>query len=140
MRRQHPEIDRRGHEQDFNSSTPGARRPEAKIARQRHEGWSLIPQCFDEGGNTDANVGRPALTKLQSAVEAREVDSVAVYKVDRLSRTLLDFAKLIGSFDRCGVCFVSVTQQFNTTSSFGRLEANLRGRSLRKSGPSSVGD
>lgn len=98
---------------------------EAYIASQRHEGWSLIPEHFDDGGYTGANMDRPALTKLLTAVEARKVDCVVVYKVDRLSRSLLDFAKLMESFDRCGVSFVSVTQQFNTTSSLGRLTLNI---------------
>jgi site-specific DNA recombinase len=98
---------------------------EAYIASQRHEGWSLIPERFDDGGYTGANMDRPALAKLLSAVEARKVDCVVVYKVDRLSRSLLDFAKLMETFDRCGVSFVSVTQQFNTTSSLGRLTLNI---------------
>lgn len=106
-----------GLEQDFNSLDAQREAAEAYIASQRHEGWSLIPERFDDGGYTGANMDRPALAKLLTAVEARKVDCVVVYKVDRLSRSLLDFAKLMESFDRCGVSFVSVTQQFNTTSS-----------------------
>jgi len=114
-----------GLEQDFNSLDAQREAAEAYIASQRHEGWSLISERFDDGGYTGANMDRPALSKLLTAVETRKVDCVVVYKVDRLSRSLLDFAKLMETFDRCGVSFVSVTQQFNTTSSLGRLTLNI---------------
>ncbi len=114
-----------GLEQDFNSLDAQREAAEAYITSQRHEGWSLIPERFDDGGYTGGNMDRPALTKLLAAVEARKVGCVVVYKVDRLSRSLLDFTKLMETFDRCGVSFVSVTQQFNTTTSLGRLTLNI---------------
>lgn len=114
-----------GLEQDFNSLDAQRDAAESFILSQRHEGWNLIPDHFDDGGYTGANMDRPALTKLLAAIEARQVDCVVVYKVDRLSRSLLDFARMMETFDRHGVSFVSVTQQFNTTTSLGRLTLHI---------------
>jgi len=114
-----------GLNQDFNSLDAQREAAEAFILSQRHEGWQASPDRFDDGGYTGGNMERPALKCLLAAVEARQVDCVVVYKVDRLSRSLLDFARIIEVFDRHGVSFVSVTQQFNTTNSLGRLTLNI---------------
>jgi site-specific DNA recombinase len=98
---------------------------EAFIDSQKHEGWLAITDRFDDGGYTGGNMDRPALKRLLAAVEARTVDCIVVYKVDRLSRSLLDFARIVEILDRNGVSFVAVTQQFNTTSSLGRLTLNI---------------
>jgi DNA invertase Pin-like site-specific DNA recombinase len=92
---------------------------EAFIQSQRHLGWTMVPQRHDDGGFTGGNLDRPALQRLLEDVDAQR--SVVVYKVDRLSRSLLDFARLIDRFEQRSVSFVSVTQQFNTTTSLGRL-------------------
>ena len=94
-------------------------------APQKNEGWQVINDHFDDGGYTGGNMDRPALKRLLAAVEAGSVDCIVVYKVDRLSRSLLDFARIIEILDRNGVSFVAVTQQFNTTSSLGRLTLNI---------------
>jgi site-specific DNA recombinase len=114
-----------GLEQDFNSLDAQREAGEAFIASQRAEGWQLVPERFDDGGFTGGNMERPALKRLLAAIEERRVNCVVVYKVDRLSRSLLDFARLMELFDRCGASFVSVTQQFNTTASLGRLTLNI---------------
>ena len=114
-----------GLQQEFNSLDAQREASEAFIASQKHEGWQVITDHFDDGGYTGGNMDRPALKRLLAAVEARSVDCVVVYKVDRLSRLLLDFARIIEILDRNGVSFVSVTQQFNTTSSLGRLTLNI---------------
>jgi site-specific DNA recombinase len=114
-----------GLQQEFNSLDAQREAAEAFIASQKHEGWELVTDHFDDGGYTGGNMDRPALKRLIAAIEARQVDCVVVYKVDRLSRSLLDFARMMGLFDRYGVTFVSVTQQFNTTSSLGRLTLNI---------------
>jgi site-specific DNA recombinase len=114
-----------GLQQEFNSLDAQREAAEAFITSQKHEGWELISDHFDDGGYTGGNMDRPALSRLISAIEAKQVDCVVVYKVDRLSRSLLDFAKMMELFDRHGVSFVSVTQQFNTTSSLGRLTLNI---------------
>ena len=85
----------------------------------------MVADRFDDGGYTGGNMDRPALKRLLAAVESRSVDCVVVYKVDRLSRSLMDFARIIEVFDQNGVSFVSVTQQFNTTTSIGRLTLNI---------------
>jgi len=105
-------------------SKPSAkgRRP---IQSQRHLGWTLVPQHYDDGGFSGGSLDRPALQSLLSDIESGRVDCVVVYKVDRLSRSLLDFARLVDRFDRRSVSFVSVTQQFNTTTSIGRLTLNI---------------
>ncbi len=110
-----------GLDQEFNSLDAQRESAEAYIASQRHEGWSCLPDYYDDGGFTGGNMQRPALERLCADIEASRIDCVVVYKVDRLSRSLLDFARIMELFDRHKVSFVSVTQQFNTTSSMGRL-------------------
>jgi DNA invertase Pin-like site-specific DNA recombinase len=114
-----------GLQQEFNSLDAQREAGEAFIQVQRHEGWQLLPARYDDGGYTGGNMDRPALRRLLADIEAGKVDCVVVYKVDRLSRSLLDFARIIEQFDRGGVSFVSVTQQFNTTNSLGRLTLNI---------------
>jgi len=114
-----------GLEQEFNSLDAQREAAEAYIASQRSEGWTLLPDRYDDGGYTGANVDRPALQRLLADVEAGRIECVVTYKVDRLSRSLLDFARLIGTFEAHGVSFVSVTQQFNTATSVGRLMMNV---------------
>ena len=114
-----------GLQQEFNSLDAQREASEAFIASQKHEGWQVIPDHFDDGGYTGGNMDRPALRRLLAAVEAGSVDCIVVYKVDRLSRSLMDFARIVEAFDQNGVSFVSVTQQFNTTTSIGRLTLNI---------------
>jgi site-specific DNA recombinase len=121
-----------GLEQDFNSLHAQREACEAHIASQRHEGWMLLPERYDDGGYSGGTLDRPALKRLMSDVEAGRIDIVVVYKVDRLTRSLADFAKIIEIFDTAGgdrngppTSFVSVTQSFNTTSSMGRLTLNV---------------
>jgi site-specific DNA recombinase len=114
-----------GLDQEFNSLHAQREAGEAFIKSQKHAGWILIPKHYDDGGFTGGNLDRPALQQLLEDIEARRVDCVVVYKVDRLSRSLLDFARLVDRFDQRGVSFVSVTQQFNTTTSLGRLTLNI---------------
>src|SRR5258706_10968734 len=114
-----------GLEKDFNSLDAQREAAEAYIQSQRHLGWTLVPQRYDDGGFSGGSLDRPALQSLLRDVEAGYVDAVVVYKVDRLSRSLLDFARLVDRFDQRSVSFVSVTQQFNTTSSLGRLTLNI---------------
>jgi site-specific DNA recombinase len=114
-----------GLDQDFNSLQAQREAAEAFITSQKHAGWTLIPHHYDDGGFTGGNLERPALLQLLEDVDARRVDCIVVYKVDRLSRSLLDFARLMDRFDQRSVSFVSVTQQFNTTTSLGRLTLNI---------------
>jgi site-specific DNA recombinase len=114
-----------GLEQEFNSLDAQREAAEAFIVSQRHEGWTVVPQHYDDGGFSGGTMDRPALERLLEDVENHRVDCVLVYKVDRLSRSLLDFAKIIEAFDRNGVSFCSVTQQFNTSTSMGRLILNV---------------
>jgi DNA invertase Pin-like site-specific DNA recombinase len=114
-----------GLEQEFNSLDAQRESAEAYILSQREAGWIALPERYDDGGYTGANLDRPALRRLMTDMEAGRIDCVLVYKVDRLSRSLLDFARLTGEFDKRGVSFVSVTQQFNTTTSMGRLTLNI---------------
>src|SRR5436305_11295869 len=114
-----------GLEQEFNSLQAQREAAAACILSQRTAGWVEVPARYDDGGFSGASLERPALRKLLADVEARRIDCVVVYKVDRLSRSLLDFARLIELFDRRGVSFVSVTQDFNTTTSLGRLTLNM---------------
>lgn len=114
-----------GLQQEFNSLDAQREAGEAFITSQKQEGWQVVAERFDDGGYTGGNMERPALKGLLAAVEARKVDCVVVYKVDRLSRSLMDFARIIEVFDRNGASFVSVTQQFNTTTSLGRLTLNI---------------
>ncbi len=110
---------------DFNSLDAQREAGEAYIKSQQHEGWVCLPTLYDDGGFTGGNMDRPAVRRLMSDIEAGRIDCVAVYKVDRLSRSLLDFAKLMSVFDKHNVSFVSVTQQFNTATSMGRLILNI---------------
>jgi site-specific DNA recombinase len=114
-----------GLKQDFNSLDAQREAAEAFIISQKGQGLQCLPEHYDDGGYSGGNMDRPALKRLLEAVEANELDCVVVYKVDRLSRSLLDFARIIELFDRHGVSFVSVTQQFNTTTSMGRLTLNI---------------
>jgi site-specific DNA recombinase len=114
-----------GLEQEFNSLDAQRKAAEAYITSQRHEGWRCLEARYDDGGFSGGTADRPALKRLLSDVEAGRVDCVVVYKVDRLSRSLLDFTKLMEVFDRRKVSFVLVTQQFNTGSSMGRLVLNV---------------
>jgi len=114
-----------GLDQDFNSLHAQREAAEAYIVSQKHLGWTLVPTHYDDGGFTGANLDRPALQQLLEDIDAHRVDVIVVYKVDRLSRSLLDFARLVDRFDQRSVNFVSVTQQFNTTSSLGRLTLNI---------------
>src|SRR5258705_396358 len=98
---------------------------EAYIKSQAHEGWRLVRTRYDDGGLSGASLDRPALQELLDGVRARKVDIIAVYKVDRLTRSLADFAKLVELFDQHSVSFVSITQSFNTTTSMGRLTLNV---------------
>ena len=114
-----------GLEQEFNSLDAQREACEAYIASQKPEGWVLVPDRYDDGGISGATLERPALKRLLADIEAQRVDVVVVYKIDRLSRALMDFAKLVEVFDRNNVTFVSVTQSFNTTTSMGRLTLNI---------------
>jgi site-specific DNA recombinase len=114
-----------GLEQAFNSLDAQREAAEAYVRSQAHEGWALLPERYDDGGCTGGNLDRPALKRLLAAVEQGKVDVVVIYKVDRLSRSLLDFARLMALFERHRVSFVSVTQQFNTATSMGRLMLNV---------------
>jgi site-specific DNA recombinase len=114
-----------GLDMEFNSLDAQREACEAYVASQKAEGWTLVPDRFDDGGFSGANLERPALKRLIADIEARRIDVVVVYKIDRLSRSLMDFAKLVEVFDRNSVTFVSVTQAFNTTTSMGRLTLNI---------------
>ena len=114
-----------GLDQDFNSLDAQRESAEAYILSHKHEGWVCLPERYDDGGFTGGNMERPALKRLLADIEAGEIDCVVVYKVDRLSRSLLDFARIMETFEKHGVSFVSVTQQFNTTNSMGRLTMNI---------------
>jgi site-specific DNA recombinase len=114
-----------GLQQEFNSLDAQREAAEAFITSQKHEGWQVLPYPYDDGGYTGGNMDRPALQRLLADINRKAIDCVVVYKVDRLSRSLLDFAKIMELFDKQGVSFVSVTQQFNTTNSLGRLTLNI---------------
>jgi site-specific DNA recombinase len=114
-----------GLDQAFNSLQAQREAGEAYIASQQTRGWLLVPEPYNDGGFSGSHLERPALQRLLSDLEAGGIDCVLVYKVDRLSRSLLDFARLMERFDRTGVSFVSVTQEFNTTTSMGRLTLNI---------------
>ncbi len=114
-----------GLEQEFNSLDAQRESGEAYIKSQKHEGWQCIPSKYDDGGFSGANMERPALRRLLADIEEGKVDCVIVYKVDRLSRSLIDFARIMEAFDKRKVSFVSVTQAFNTASSMGRLILNV---------------
>jgi site-specific DNA recombinase len=114
-----------GLDQEFNSLDAQREAAEAFVQSQRREGWITLPELYDDGGFTGANMDRPALTRLIHAVEAGQLDCVVVYKVDRLSRSLLDFTRMLSVFEKHKVSFVAVTQQFNTSTSLGRLTLNI---------------
>jgi site-specific DNA recombinase len=114
-----------GLSQPFNSLDAQRESAEAYISSQRHMGWTALERRYEDGGYTGANMERPALCALMKDIESNQVDCVVVYKVDRLSRSLLDFARLIAMFEKHGVSLVSVTQQLNTTDSLGRLTLNI---------------
>jgi len=114
-----------GLEQDFNSLDAQREACEAYIAGQKHEGWTALPMRYDDGGFTGGNMNRPGLKALLADIKGGRSDAVLVYKVDRLSRSLMDFSKLVALFEKHDVAFVSVTQHFDTTSSMGRLTLNI---------------
>ncbi len=114
-----------GLEQEFNSLDSQREASEAYIKSQAHEGWRCLPGRYDDGGFSGGSIERPALQRLLDEIRSRRIDVVVVYKVDRLTRSLTDFAKLVELFDEQGVSFVSVTQAFNTTTSMGRLTLNV---------------
>jgi site-specific DNA recombinase len=114
-----------GLEQAFNSLDAQREACSAYIQSQKHEGWTVVPTLYDDGGYSGGTMERPALKRLLADIEAGQVDVVVVYKVDRLTRALSDFAKLVDVFDDRSVSFVSITQQFSTTTSMGRLTLNV---------------
>src|SRR6202020_2210312 len=114
-----------GLDQDFNSLDAQYEAASAYIKSQAHAGWTQIRFRYDDGGYSGGSTDRPDLQKLLDDIRARKIDVIVVYKVDRLTRSLADFAKLVELFDAHGVSFVSVTQQFNTTTSMGRLTLNV---------------
>ena len=114
-----------GLEQAFNSLHAQREACEAFVKSQAGEGWRLIKTAYDDGGFSGGTIERPALQQLLAHIQERRVDVVVVYKVDRLTRSLADFAKMVEVFDSHGVSFVAVTQQFNTTTSMGRLTLNV---------------
>jgi DNA invertase Pin-like site-specific DNA recombinase len=114
-----------GLDQEFNSLDAQREACAAYIMSQRHEGWALVPDYYDDGGFTGGNMDRPGLKQLLADVEAGKVDVIVVYKVDRLTRALSDFAKIVDVLDAAGASFVSITQSFNTTTSMGRLTLNV---------------
>jgi len=114
-----------GLEQNFNSLDAQREACEAYVLSQKAEGWKAISTMYDDGGFTGGNMDRPGLKKMMADIESKKIKIVVVYKVDRLTRSLADFAKMVELFDQHGVSFVSITQQFNTTSSMGRLTLNV---------------
>src|ERR1700741_4411053 len=114
-----------GLDQEFNSLQAQREACEAFINSQRHEGWGRLPQAYDDGGFSGATMERPALQQLLADITAGRVDTVVVYKIDRLTRSLADFAKIVEILDAGGASFVSVTATFNTTTSMGRLTLNV---------------
>ena len=114
-----------GLDQAFNSLDAQREAGESYIKSQVAEGWQTLPHRYDDGGFTGSNMERPGLRKLVQDIEAGRIDCVVVYKVDRLSRSLLDFARIMSMFEKHGVTFVSVTQQFNTSTPVGRLTLHI---------------
>ena len=114
-----------GLEQAFNSLDAQREACAAFVLSQKHEGWSVLPTLYDDGGYSGGTLDRPALQRLLADIADAKVDVVVVYKIDRLTRSLFDFAKIVEAFDARGVSFVSITQQFNTTTSMGRLTLNV---------------
>ena len=114
-----------GLEQEFNSLDAQREACEAYILSQRHEGWTLMTERYDDGGFSGGSMERPGLKALMAQIDAGLVDVIVVYKVDRLTRSLADFAKIVERLDAKEASFVSVTQAFNTTTSMGRLTLNV---------------
>lgn len=114
-----------GLDMEFNSLDAQRESCEAYIASQKGEGWFLVPDRYDDGGFSGGNLERPALKRLMSDIESGKINVVVVYKIDRLTRSLMDFGKLVVVFEQHGVTFVSITQSFNTTTSMGRLTLNI---------------
>jgi site-specific DNA recombinase len=125
LRHLYAQVHRRESAAEFNTLQAQREAGEACVLSQRASGWTVLPERYDDGGFSGASLERPALKELLNKIEAGAIDCVVVYKVDRLSRSLLDFARLMSLFDRHGVSFVSVTQEFNTTTSLGRLTLNI---------------
>ena len=114
-----------GLEQAFNSLHAQREACEAYIKSQAHEGWKLVKTAYDDGGLSGGSMERPALQRLLADVAAGRINVIVVYKVDRLTRSLADFARIVETLDGQGASFVSITQQFNTTTSMGRLTLNV---------------
>ena len=114
-----------GLDQEYNSLEAQRDAGTAFVLSQRHEGWLVIPESYDDGGYSGGSLDRPALKRLVADIEANKIDIVVVYKIDHLTRSLADFARLVDVFDRHNVSFVAVTQQFSTTTSMGRLTLNI---------------
>jgi site-specific DNA recombinase len=114
-----------GLDQEFNSLDAQREACAAYVQSQRHEGWTLLPDFYDDGGYSGGNMDRPGLKRLLADVSAGKVDVIVVYKVDRLTRALSDFARIVETLDAAGASFVSITQSFNTTTSMGRLTLNV---------------
>ena len=114
-----------GLEQEFNSLDAQREACESYIKSQQHEGWVLVEKQYNDGGFSGGTLERPSLKKLFQDIEAGEIDTIVVYKIDRLTRSLMDFSKIVELFDKKSVSFVSITQQFNTTTSMGRLTLNI---------------
>ena len=114
-----------GLDMSYNSLEAQADACAAYIASQRHEGWTKLPKVYEDGGYSGGNMDRPGLKELLTDVDAGKIDIIVVYKIDRLTRSLTDFAKLNDVLDRHQVSFVAVTQQFNTSTSMGRLTLNV---------------
>ena len=114
-----------GLDMEFNSLDAQREACEAYVASQKAEGWVVLRDRYDDGGFSGGTLDRPALKQLIADIEAGLIDVIVVYKIDRLSRALMDFARLVEVFDRNNVTFVSVTQAFNTTTSMGRLTLNI---------------
>ena len=114
-----------GLEQEFNSLDAQREACEAYVTSQRHAGWIALPEMYDDGGLSGGTIERPALQRLLSDIKGGKVQIIVVYKVDRLTRSLADFAKIVDVLDAHDASFVSVTQQFNTPTSMGRLTLNM---------------
>ena len=114
-----------GLEQGFNSLDAQHEACAAYVTSQRGEGWTLLPARYDDGGVSGGTLERPGLQRLMAEIDNGRIDMVVVYKIDRLTRSLSDFAKLVDRFEAAGCSFVSVTQAFNTSSSMGRLTLNM---------------
>ena len=114
-----------GLEQEFNSLDAQYEACVAYALSQRHEGWTVVPERYDDGGFSGGNMERPGLKRLLTDVEAGRIDIILLYKIDRLTRSLSDFSRIVDVLDRAGASFVSITQSFNTTTSMGRLTLNM---------------